>query len=657
MTRNAILVVAFLACFAEARSQETSEGLPMQAEWSGVTEQPGSDGFDRDAFEDRLALRFHPLDVNRASREQLLCLPDVAPELIDRLLAWRGAGAIRSIMELGALPGMTPAALRALRTYTRVHTGIPHSGHLLVEASSTLDERDLRERGTTYAHAQANDLRVQMHEAAESGLESSLELEGGIRLAKDPGEQAISDAVAGYLLVRAPSHIEAIIGTFRPTFGTGLMLQSGRTIHTTGTLLRSSDNALAGTHPTMSIDDLLHARGIAIAGRLADCSITGFFSLTPLHGVKDSAGRLVSIYSDGVFQTADERAKRNVAAMQWCGATIVWPATSALQFGAALDRTRFSRPINPSDWIEGRTCASMAMFAAGPGVWSVVEAAADNGGARAGCVRLRCNVPPAVSAGIEITAVESGFFAPHGSFSSLADGMSSGEQTVRGAVEVRMAPECNLEAGYEERQRTSTGHASTIVIASREWNAELRAFPGPSSECSIEFRRVSTETPQAAAGTTPTARRIGTKELQVIRLSARTGMGSLLRTRTRVEISRSAGASDDGCGGLLFEELSIVGTSVQVAGRVTLFEVDGYGARLYGIDPDLPGAASFTVFDGRGVRWAMNARIGVFRGLALSAKYVQTVRNTRSSVARRFLPMAERWSIAGIQLEHTLSIP
>jgi comEA protein len=61
------------------------------------------------------------LDLNQATIEELVALPDIGPVLAQRILDYRTEhGYFRAIEELDAVPGIGPKTLEKLRPYLRI---------------------------------------------------------------------------------------------------------------------------------------------------------------------------------------------------------------------------------------------------------------------------------------------------------------------------------------------------------------------------------------------------------------------------------------------------------------------------------------------------------------------------------------------------------
>jgi competence protein ComEA len=68
--------------------------------------------------DDRSGTTGFRIDINTASRPELLQLPGVGPATADRILRWRAVhGRIRSSEEILGVPGIGPATLDRLRPY------------------------------------------------------------------------------------------------------------------------------------------------------------------------------------------------------------------------------------------------------------------------------------------------------------------------------------------------------------------------------------------------------------------------------------------------------------------------------------------------------------------------------------------------------------
>jgi len=80
---------------------------------------------DAEAMEKLSQLMAEPLNLQEADDEAVRALPLLPSELLERLIAWRNAGTIRSYAELHAIAGMTEENLRLLKAMTRLRDPDP----------------------------------------------------------------------------------------------------------------------------------------------------------------------------------------------------------------------------------------------------------------------------------------------------------------------------------------------------------------------------------------------------------------------------------------------------------------------------------------------------------------------------------------------------
>jgi hypothetical protein len=192
------------------------------------------------------------------------------------------------------------------------------------------------------------------------------------------------------------------------------------------------------------------------------------------------------------------------------------------------------------------------------------------------------------------------------------------------------------------------------VLFRDEWYVEASAEPSGAVEVVAQLRSTDAEIlGERELGLNSGAKAVVLRRQRAVRVTLAVQGSRHIRFRSRLERSSADVPGRGGTGTLVFQEVQgMVADVISLTARITLFDVDAYEARIFGVEPDLPGSTSLTVSDGRGTRWAVTGSLRIASGLELSAKYLHTVSSPRSS-GRRTEVLSRS---GGIQLEGRLAI-
>jgi hypothetical protein len=638
-----IVVGLALAGFsAGLQAQEaggTDVGRSGSLEDDLLIDRPGMEEFNEDLFEEREELMRRPADLNTASRDELLRIPGIPLELVDRLLAWRSAGRIRSYGELRAIPGMAHPVLQILRCHTTIGGPLPPSVVLDVRSRSTIAAEALDDWHRDLPKAQRADNRigVRVNDLAASGLQCV----GGLRLRKDPGSLQYGELRSGFVQVRLKDEASAVIaGTYRIDHAEGLILESGQSRYER--TIRNVQRSAGWTRlsPYGGSTENLSLRGVAAEKRWTRWHVVTFYSDRIAH---------VYLSSPDQLSVVEGREKSIGASAAWMTSGNL-SLMSAVVF-AGVDRGDVAgRAVTASvggsfELADASVCGEWAIDRSGRHAWSgqvIVKPTAD------------------LSVGSSLRYRAAGFFAPLAGASSPWNGLAPEENVADAAVRFTPGRRLSVQVLLRRERNGNRGWEWTMPLTRWKWEGQLMVRPSEDTEASIQYGAVTTELAHASddPALAAAARPIAVKRQHVVRFSLAAWGTRTVRIRTRIERSFAALGSAGGHGILLAQEIQLAATPLaSVVGRATLFDVDAYDARIFGVEPDLPGAAAISAFDGRGFRWSVAGRLRICAGLELSLKYMHTVvaaRRSDSSGGRREEQEARS---GGVQLDGRVEIP
>ncbi len=280
--------------------------------WNGISAE--SDQANWEQYIEQLEwLHSHPMDINRATPEEMAALPFLTPAQIEALQAYVHLdGPMKSLGELALIPALDYQTRRVLPFFFYVDHHAPQTkGSWLRGLKYTADTRmDIplyyRKGYQTKAY-RGNPLysRARYNMVGEH-------LSLGLRTKKDGGEEFL-DSHGGYAQVKDWGLVRtAIVGDYRAGWGEGLVMGRGG--------FYSGDNMMnspaSGIRPMTGVMESGFLRGMAVTlgrahKRHVALSGTVFASLLAQDATLDEAGHVRTLLTTGYHRTKTECEKRH----------------------------------------------------------------------------------------------------------------------------------------------------------------------------------------------------------------------------------------------------------------------------------------------------------------------------------------------------------
>ncbi len=650
----AILLASSLATLSPLVAQEELSAASVVLD--ALLDERESE-IDAEAMEKLSQLMAEPLNLQEADDEALRALPLLPTEFLERLIAWRNAGTIRSYAELHAIAGMTEENLRLLKAMTRLRDPDPRQrGSVRLRTRSTVDAHDLEMYGQRLSIAQKSDQRFTLTHGSKG---ESISVLGDLRIEKDPGERRWNDLVSGHLTVAERSTgLRAVLGTFRLGHADGILVRRTSMLSGGNDAPAQFVRRATGVRGSASSDVQSVFRGIAVGWRMAGVAIEGFISEKPIHANVDERGVITSLYGSDIFRTESEMRKRNAARERGYGARMECAVIPGLNIGAAMLLTTLSRPTALSIGPQSAGGISIGMQYAGERLTWTMEGARDldrNVSWRsAGALSLGQRM----TIGVAIHSYSPHFSSRFGGGASLKQDRSQNEAGISFAVHVRPTEAIELGITGVRAVFAELGDALQTDLHASSLRGFLlaRLTRRTTMEINARDRRQEELRSQNDGLGTPA---LGEARRRSIQWILRTMPVRSLRMTTRLDLVRSSvpGGSSHTTAARVMQEVRFQwNDALSVAARAAYYDVDRYDARLYDVAPDLPGTSGFQLHLGEGTQWTIVASVRIVAGLACSAKYMQTDALPLGD-GSRLIPRPVVHSEGGLQIEATIPIP
>ena len=481
---------------------------------------------------------------------------------------------------------------------------------------------------------------------------------GGIA-EKDPGESAKHAFTSAFIRFGRPAGgISVIIGDYRIQAGSGILLGRASFSAVGARLFHGRRTEAAPLKPHTSADENRFFRGLAarLPLRLGDWAVdaTAFASSVKRSGRIDDTGAF-SPYTAGLFRTTSELGRLGTNRERLGGAIVALRAAAVTIECAGL-WTGLANPI-VVEAREAATCRSWTAGSVGFGVAGTgFEISGEVAYARSAALTFEARTTPArqVTAIVRFQSVRPGFLAPYG---TGASGSSSSGNMRDCLLECLVRPARWANVALAASLSSSPGPLvndpapSTRSRLSAE--AELLLAPGWTllvvAGDATAVGGVTMADPEGRA-----LRVMREDERSTLRVQSSVNAGEEWSLRNRCELvwARRAMQGVRELGALLQTDLRFrAGRDVRASFRASLFDVNGWGARVYAAEEDVEGSMRLPVFTGRGVRLYALLRWSVVPAATLSCRYGVTFRETSPRVWPLESDVAQREQDISLQLD------
>jgi hypothetical protein len=693
MLRAALLVllIAFAApVWAQEVPADTTEADP-EAVLENLSEEEIS-GDPTDLLEQLEDLRDNPLDINRATDEQLGQVPALSPIVTEAIVQFREEnGPFGSIPELQLVEGIDENTYREARPYLTIgatlepiadppspYPAVPSLAEVRSNARIELRQRFQRRLDLSEGYASLpDDLRDDVPppsrylgspERIYTRVRATYRrnLSANVTLEKDPGEQFTFDPDIGsygydfasfHLAALRVGRIEALVlGDFVAEFGQGLALWRAAGFGKGRESVRPLVKRGRGLRPYASTDENQFFRGAgATVAVTPSLYVTAFGSRRTLDAsfndvdttdvelpVTDAT--VNGLAADGLHRTPTEIARKDALGQTLFGggAEVRFERATV---GVVGYRAQFDdpfgvgeRPYERFDLTGDDVTTASAYGNVFLGSFQLFGEVAQTDGVFAGIGGAEASLDR-FDAVVLARHYPRDFVSLHGYAFGERNGVSQNETGLYLGLRLRPAPRWVVSGYFDQYRfpwvrfalpRPATGHEALLYVEHkpRRWITLYVQGRTETRETGADF---TAPTGAVLSGLVPETR-------QSLRVQGEYEANRDLRFRTRIEGSRYR--EDDGpvdTGVLLFQDVRWQFLpSLRLDARLTYFDTEGFDARLYQFENDLLGVFANTLLFGRGTRtYAMLTFRpgGRFEGLDLRVKLSETRFEDRRTIS------------------------
>lgn len=313
-----------------------------------------------DELEELAALKDNKLDINTATREQLSVFPFLTETQIENLHYYiYRYGAMRDLNELRMVYGFDFRTIELLKQYVMIGSGdsgehYPRLKNILKdgkhEVLSRFDVPFYRRAG----YDDGSYLGTPQYASLKYSFSYGDYLQAGFVGEKDAGEMFFAgnnkngfDHYSAYVSISELGILKrAVLGSYRLSFGQGLVLNSGFRIGKTFSM-STSDHSATGIRRHSSSDEVNYFNGLAATvSLLKNVELSAFLSRRERDAITEE-GRATSIQSTGMHRTQTEIDRRGALVVQTAGGNLTWNS-NRVKIGATGVWYGFDKELSPS---------------------------------------------------------------------------------------------------------------------------------------------------------------------------------------------------------------------------------------------------------------------------------------------------------------------
>lgn len=312
------------------------------------------DDFEEERWTEHLEeleqLTLSPININTASREDLLSLPFLSEKQVDDIRDYvaRYYG-MKTLFELQLIPSITYFDRQVLPLF------------VFCEQPSNTQAKNMtfKEMMKKHQHEILSRVDIPFYhrkgylvENGYSGrriynkniysFSATKHIQASIHTERDAGERGI-DSHGGQIILKDIGHLSTLVlGDYRVGFGEGLVINQGFSMGKASPL----SNPSQGLRAIRSTDEYNFMRGAGTSLRFQNWTFSTFFSIQKMDATLNNDGSIKTIQSSGYHRTQLEKEKENTFTRNVVGANVGWQHKS-WHAGLTSYFLRTSKPLVP----------------------------------------------------------------------------------------------------------------------------------------------------------------------------------------------------------------------------------------------------------------------------------------------------------------------
>lgn len=319
-----------------------------------------NENLNEEIIESLYQLYLHPLDINRASSEELSSLYLLSPPQIGAIIAHREKfGDFLSIYELQTIEELDHDIIQKILPFVAVKFHLNRK--TLAESINRASEhylviRNQQNLEKSRGFLEKNYLGSPQHLYARYRLSHPKDFQIGLIIEKDAGEKNYLDYATFHFQIRDKGQLKnLIIGDYQMQFGQGLVASAGFSLGKSSEAVATTRRSSLGIRPYSSLVESGFFRGFAMTYRVKKFEITPFYSSIKQDANADTTNLsgnsyFGSILNSGYHRTTKELQNAKQIKEQNIGFNLNYVLPNG-QIGGTLLQTTFDTPMQKSPYL------------------------------------------------------------------------------------------------------------------------------------------------------------------------------------------------------------------------------------------------------------------------------------------------------------------
>ncbi|MDO5130780.1 MAG: helix-hairpin-helix domain-containing protein [Prevotellaceae bacterium] len=348
-----LLLSPVFQAYAETEWEKWLDDIMLDGDYSEDTHE--------ELYENLLELQRNGINVNSATREDLLALPFVSEQQVMDILEYiHFHGALKSINELMSIESIDYSTRQLLQEFLyagdKPEKGFPSLKNIMTWGKNELS---LYTKIPTYERvgdtSNGDYLGYPYKFWARYSLSYAKNVRIGIVASQDAGEPFFSqsnkygfDQYSGFIQINGLGSVESlIVGRYSVSAGMGLVMNNSFSLGKTA-MLQDFGRQRNALRPHTSASENGYMQGAAATIRLSDAiRLTPFLSYRKTDATLNIDGSISSLIYTGYHRTISELNKKNNTSLTAGGMNVRWNLED-FSLGATAVFTHINRPLSPN---------------------------------------------------------------------------------------------------------------------------------------------------------------------------------------------------------------------------------------------------------------------------------------------------------------------
>ncbi|MBL3657956.1 ComEA family DNA-binding protein [Fulvivirga sediminis] len=619
-------------------------------------------------YESLLLYYTHPLNINKADKDDLRALYILNDQQINNIISYREKyGDLLSIYELQAIPGLTMGDIRKMIPFITVkdyglnkdQTSLikrilnEPNNYFLVRYERTLETKKgytpptetstSRYKGAPYKLYN----RFRVSHTKDFSLGYTLEKDAGEPLAFNSKTNGFDFYSFHFQLQNQGKLRNLIIGDYQLQFGQGLLLSSGFNIGKGGETITTVRRSNLGARPYTSVVETGFFRGAtATYAFTPQWQLTTFYSRLHQDAVirSDSADSyyefISSVQSSGFHRTESEIAAKNQITEQTLGAHLLYKdANDNLQVGITYLNNHYSTALIKSPYLYNQfEFTGIQNHNLGVSVqynWNNLaffsEAARSKSGGIGAIGGMILNLSRTLECSVVLRNYQRNFHSFYGSAFAEAAGKNINEKGWYWGLKYSPFRKFQLSAYFDKFNFPWLKFGISSPSGGYEYLARANYKPNRKSILYFQYRRESKANNYSLPEQPMTITTNGIKDNYIFNIDIEAN--DIISLKTRLQLSNYNFAEQRTHGMALIQDLNIDLKKLRISTRLALFDTDDYQNRQYAYERDVLYSFSIPAYYGKGTRQYIVVRYKINQHLDFWIKYAQTLYRNQERIS------------------------